>query len=360
MNVDYLIIGQGIAGSLLAWHLLQEGKRVLVIDNAAEGIASKVAAGIINPVTGRRYHTTWKADELHPFAFKTYEDIGAQLGSQYTYRKDIIEFFPTPEARNIFVHLVQEGNTYMSSYPDQNRFNEYLNYDFGCGQIAPAYATNLPLLLADIRKLLSQQNALLSEDFRHPDLELLGEGVRYGDIHAEKILFCEGALGPDNHWFRLLPFALNKGEALIVECRDLPAEHIYKKGFMLAPLPVQGTFWAGSSYAWENLDSGPSEAFLARTTQLLESFLRVPFKVLQHKAAVRPATVERRPFVGLHPMHPQIGIFNGLGTKGTSLAPYFASQFTNHLVHGAPLTPEADVKRFTRVLSKTPPATDNA
>ncbi|TCZ67318.1 NAD(P)/FAD-dependent oxidoreductase [Flaviaesturariibacter aridisoli] len=352
MNVDYLIVGQGIAGSLLASFLLREGKSVLVIDNGADAVASKVAAGIINPVTGRRYHTTWKAAELHAFALKTYTELGEQLGSEYIYRKDIIEFFPTPDARNLFVELARDGNPYMSAYSDQNRFNDTLRYDFGCGQIAPAYVTNLPLLLADVRRMLVQTQSLLAEDFRSDDLELSGDRVRYGNISAEKIFFCDGAAGAANPWFRMLPFALNKGEALVIECRDLPADHIYKKGFLLAPLPVQHTFWAGSSYAWNDLDSGPTEAFRTRTTALLEGLLHLPFTVLQHKAAVRPATVERRPFVGLHPTHPQIGIFNGLGTKGTSLAPYFAQQLVHHLLHDAPLTPEANVQRFSRLLSR--------
>ena len=352
MIVDYIIVGQGIAGSLLAWCLLQEKKRVLVIDNGADPVASKVAAGIINPVTGRRYHTTWKADELHPFAWKTYTDLGAHFGTEYIFRKDIIEFFPSADARNLFVQLVQEGNPYMSAYPDQNRFNEQVRHDFGCGQIAPAYVTSLPLLLADLRKLLLGQGALQAGAFRHEELRLTDDGVIYGAITAEKIFFCEGALGPENPWFRLLPFALNKGEALIIECPDLPSDHLYKKGLLLAPLPVQNLFWAGSSYAWDDLNSGPSEAFRSRTTALLENLLRVPFTVVQHKAAVRPATVERRPFVGLHPLHLQIGIFNGLGTKGTSLAPYFAQQLVNHLLHDAPLTPEADVRRFSRLLAK--------
>lgn len=352
MNVDYVIVGQGIAGSLLSWFLLQEGKRVLVVDNGADPVASKVAAGIINPVTGRRYHTTWKADELHPFAEKTYADLGAQFGAHYCFRKDIVEFFPNPEAREVFVSRVQDGNPYLSAYPDQNRFNDILHYDFGCGQIAPAYVTNLPLLLADVRRHLKQHEALREEQFRHEELTLLEDGIRYGDTVAQKIVFCEGALGPNNPWFRLLPFALNKGEALIIECRDLPADHLYKKGFLLAPLPVEHTFWAGSSYAWDELDAGPSEAFRNRTTAMLENFLRLPFSVIHHKAAVRPATVERRPFVGLHPQHPQVAIFNGLGTKGTSLAPYFARQLVNHLLHDAPLTPEADVRRFTKILAR--------
>ncbi|RYY97946.1 MAG: FAD-binding oxidoreductase [Chitinophagaceae bacterium] len=352
MNVDFLIVGQGISGTLLSWFLHRAGKSFVVIDNGADSIASKVAAGIINPVTGRRYQTTWKADELLPHAEKTYSELGAFFDTQYLFRKHIIDFFPSPAAREIFVERIQGGNTYMDAYPDQNHFNRHIKYDFGCGEIRPAYVTNLGLLLADWRKWLIDHNALLPETFEAERLQLSDDGVRYSDIRAEKILFCEGAPGNNNPWFHLLPFALNKGEALIIECPDLPNTHLYKKGFLLAPLPVQGTFWAGSSYAWEGLDEGPTEAFRLKTVQLLEATLQHPFKVLLHKAAVRPATVERRPFVGLHPLHQQVGILNGMGTKGTSLAPYFAQQLVNHLLHDAPLTPEADVRRFTRILSK--------
>lgn len=55
MTVDYLIIGQGICGTMLSWNLFREGKKVLVIDDGNEHTPSRAAAGIINPVTGRRY-----------------------------------------------------------------------------------------------------------------------------------------------------------------------------------------------------------------------------------------------------------------------------------------------------------------
>jgi glycine/D-amino acid oxidase-like deaminating enzyme len=62
--------------------------------------------------------------------------------------------------------------------------------------------------------------------------------------------------------------------------------------------------------------------------------------------------LERRPFVGLHPQQPALGILNGMGTKGASLAPFFANQLTSHLVHNFPIHDEADIKRFTKILSK--------
>jgi len=352
MNVDFIIVGQGISGTLLQWFLHQEGQSFMVIDNGSDRASSKVAAGIINPVTGRRYQTTWKADELLPFAVRTYGELGNFFGTTYLHPKSVIDFFPSAQARNIFVERVEAGNAYLSPYPDQNDYNPYVHYDFGCGRIHPAYVTSLGALLADWRGWLRREGRLREEHFAPELVQPEAEGVVYGDITAQKVIFCEGAPGDQNPWFRLLPFAPNKGEALFIECKDLPATHILKKGFLLAPLAEPGMFWAGSSYAWEDLESGPTEAFRLRTEALLDGMLRVPYKVLDHKAAVRPATVERRPFIGLHPGHPQIGIFNGMGTKGTSLSPYFAQQLVNHLLHGAPLTPEADVSRFSRLLSR--------
>lgn len=352
MSVDYLIIGQGISGTLLSWFLHQEGKTFMVIDDDRESTPSKIAAGLINPVTGRRYVATWMADTLHDFAKTTYRAIGEHLNTQLIWEKKIIDFFPTAQMRNAFVERIQEGADYLHPFPDQNHFNQHLHYDFGCGEISPAYTVNTSLLLADWRHHLLQQNAFRQAHFQVEELMVEEDGVQYGDVSAQKIIFCDGAAATQNPWFQLLPFSPNKGEALVVEIPDLPNGFIFKRGLMLAPLPVQGLFWLGSNYLWEWKDEHPSQTFFDQASTLLKNWIKQPYKILFHKAAIRPATVERRPFVGLHPQQPAIGICNGMGSKGTSLAPYFANQLVQHLLHGAPLTPEADVRRFSRILSK--------
>ena len=81
--------------------------------------------------------------------------------------------------------------------------------------------------------------------------------------------------------------------------------------------------------------------------------LKVPFTILDHLAALRPAVaVERRPFVGLHPTNDKIGILNGMGTKGCSLAPFFAKQLVDHLLYNEPIMADADLQRFKKVLSR--------
>jgi glycine/D-amino acid oxidase-like deaminating enzyme len=352
MQVDVLIIGQGICGTMLSWFLHKEGKRFVVVDNANPIAASKVAAGIINPVTGRRYVTTWMIEEVMPFAKAVYEEASTQLNTELIQPKSVIDFFPTPQMLHAFVERVKEDDTYLHSFPDQNHFNQHFNYDFGCGEIKPAYIIHISSLLASWRKMLSDKSLLLAEEFRLQDLEVGIDSIRFGDVKADKIIFCDGADGFANPWFSLLPFAPNKGEALIIKCEGLSNEHIFKRGLTLAPLPEPHTFWVGSNYQWEFSDDKPSQDFYKSTTQHLSNWLKKPYEVLGHKASIRPATLERRPFVGFHPQFPNIGILNGMGTKGASLAPYFANQLSQYIVHGLPIADDADVQRFRGILSR--------
>ncbi|HZH94750.1 MAG TPA: FAD-dependent oxidoreductase, partial [Flavisolibacter sp.] len=207
------------------------------------------------------------------------------------------------------------------------------------------------LLLAAWRKKLADSKALLPETFDATQLLIEKEAVTYKGISARKIIFCEGIAAMENKWFGLLPFSAVKGEALIVKCEGLPDDHIFKKGLILAPLPAPNTFWVGTSYQWTFENDEPSEQFIAQTISHLQHWLKVPVGVIAHKAAVRPATLERRPFVGFHPLHPNIGILNGMGTKGASLAPFFAHQLVQHLVDGFPLMNEININRFNRILS---------
>jgi glycine/D-amino acid oxidase-like deaminating enzyme len=352
MQVDYLIVGQGICGTMLSWFLYKEGKTFLVIDDKNENSSSKIAAGIINPVTGRRYAYTWMIDDVMPFAVQCYEEIGNHFNLKLVHQKSIIDFFPSPQMRIAFIDRLTENDTYLHSFPDQNHFNQYFNYDFGCGEIRPAYMVQLQLLLANWRKKLFELRSIKEEKFNADELQIEDGFISYQGVSAGKIIFCDGVDGTQNTWFQLLPFAPNKGEALIIECKDLTNEHIFKKGLVLAPLADEDLYWIGSNYQWEFENDQPSQQFYHHATAVLNGWLKKPYKILSHKAAVRPATLERRPFVGLHPQFQNIGILNGMGTKGTSLAPFFANQLTQHLVYNFPISPEADVHRFTRILSR--------
>lgn len=352
MYVDYLIIGQGISGTWLSYFFEKAKKSFLVIDNNSKNAPSKIAAGLINPVTGRRHVTVWMSDILFPFAWKSYNELGSQLGITAISRKDIVDFFPTPQMRESFILRVSEKNEHLLLPDSSMEFEKFFIYEFGFGLVKPGYTAHLETILPAWRQYLKEKNLIVEEDFIPADLLIHNKGITYQNITAQKIIFCDGNSGVDNPWFANLPFAPNKGEALTLYIGDLPDNFIYKKGLTLAPLAQKGEWWLGSAYAWEYDHKNPTDEFRTKAEQVLKDWLKVPYEITSHYAALRPATLERRPFVGIHPHYSSIGILNGMGTKGCSLAPYFASQLTDHLVSGSPISEDASVNRFSRILSR--------
>lgn len=352
MSIDVLIIGQGICGTFLSWLLQKENKSYLVIDNNYSNASSRIAAGIINPVTGRRLVTVWMADEVIPNAWKAYTELGNELGITAIFQRNIIDFFPNPFMREGFLDKINTGDQYVHAYPEQNHFNQLMNYEFGCGEIRPVYTVNLELLLPAWRKHLVEKSLLKEEEFELAALQVSPDHVQYNGITAQKIIFCDGVSSFENPYFKLLPFAPNKGEALVAEIPGLPDHNIYKKSMMMVPMAEKDMFWIGASYIWDFEDAGPTPEFREKTTQVLKEWLKVPFTIREHRSGLRPATLERRPFVGFHPSQPAVGILNGMGTKGYSLAPYFANQLVNHLCFGEKIVPEADINRFRKILAR--------
>lgn len=350
MRYDYLIIGQGISGTMLSWALMRRGKKVLVIDQSKPATATKVASGVINPVTGRRIMRSWQIEKIMPVSVGAYREMEALLGISFIKQCNIISFHTTPQMRNAFTEKMETETDYLSTPIQQDAYSSYFNYRYGVGEIGPSWHIDLHAVLQGWREYLRKMDALLETSFEHEQLRIEEEGVRYNDIHAQSILYSEGAAGFTNPFFRQLPFAPNKGQALIVEITGLPNDHIYKHGITLVPWK-ENTWWAGSSFEWNYPNAGPTPAFAEQTQAQLRDWLKLPYCVLDHIAAERPATVERRPFVGMHPQYKQVGIFNGMGTKGCSLSPYLALQFAAQLAGEAQVDPPTDVKRFERILT---------
>ncbi len=350
--VDYLIVGQGISGTWLSYYLQKEGLRILVIDNKSPNASSKIAAGLINPVTGRRHVEVWMADKILPFAWNAYNQLGNELGITAISQKNIIDFFPSPQMRLSFIQRVEEKGEFVYNKEEENQFRHLFNYDFGCGEIKPVYTAHVETLLPAWSEQLIEKKSLLQEEFEVAHLKMSGDKILYKDITATKIIFCDGISSTMNSIFSLLPFAPNKGEILIAEIPELPPTTVYKKGMMLVPLATPGLWWVGSNYEWKFDTADPTPEFREKTEQLLKDWLKIPFKITAHLCGIRPATLERRPFVGFHPLYPNVGILNGMGTKGCSLAPFFARQLVDSLCYHKPIFPEADIKRFSKILMR--------
>jgi glycine/D-amino acid oxidase-like deaminating enzyme len=351
MQIEYIIVGQGICGTSLSHYLLQKGIPFLIIDDAKNNTASKAASGVINPITGRRLVRTWMIEEVMPFAVDTYKNLEHLLNCKIIQQCNSIDFHTTPQMKLAFDERLPQEQEYLSAVSNEAALQQYFNYHFGAGEINPCWLIDVNILLKKWREKLVANSNLFETHFNVDELKIENEKVVYQNITASKIIFCDGVDGTNNPWFKMLPFAPNKGEALIVEIPNLPRTNIYKNGISIVPWK-DDLFWIGSSYEWSFSNNEPTEIFRKKTETILNNWLKLPYKIVEHFAAVRPANIERRPFVGLHPIAPQIGILNGMGTKGCSLAPYFANEFVEYLINQKPINPNADLQRFSKVLSR--------
>jgi glycine/D-amino acid oxidase-like deaminating enzyme len=347
-KLNILIIGQGISGTMLSWYFQQANVSFKIIDNNIPNTASKCAAGLINPVTGRRIVTTWMIDKIMPFAVNAYHQICKQLNIDVVREKEILDIFATQQMQDAFLNRVAEEAPYLSI---NNIKIDNLNHHLSVGTIAPAYIIGIKKIIENWLQYLQTNQLIVNEVYDEHLLEIQNETIVYQNQHYSHIIYANGVATAQSKFWKNLPFAPNKGEALIIKCETLNENFIYKKGLTIAPIGNQ-QFWVGSNYLWDDTNETPTEKFITETIHYLNETLKLPFTILEHKVGIRPANIERRPFVGLHPTFPQIGILSGMGAKGTSLAPYFANELVQHIISNKPLTLEADVLRFSKILQR--------
>lgn len=348
VQIDYLLIGQGISGTMLSHHLMDAGLKVLVIDEWNEATASRVASGIINPVTGRKITRTWLIEELLPYAEEAYAAIGQKVGKVVARDIELLTFHATEQMAQAWHERICEGEDYLRHITDTSAYSQHFEIRNGLGATSPAMLIDLPILLPAWRQYLKDNGCLRDEVFDMSRCEVTEQSVTYKDIKAKGLIFCNGIHAYDNPYFARLPHAPSKGEALTVRIPELPQTNIYKQGMTLVPLGGD-YFWVGSTFEWKFTDAGPTEAFIKKVTNALDGWLKLPYTIEEHKAAIRPASLERRPFVGMHPEITNVGIFSGMGTKGCSLSPYFARQFACFLTGKGDINPYADVRRFSKI-----------
>lgn len=344
---DFLIIGQGLAGTLLAYFLERAGKSVHVVDRYDERSATQVAAGIINPITGRRYVKSWRVDELIPFARDTYRELEARLGISIYHERNILRaLFNNREENDWLARTGEDGyKKYMLDAPGLEEYAEKTVPAYSYGEVQHSAQVDVGKLANACRTYLRQQGAITEAPFGYDKLEMPGGGVRYGEIEARTAVFCEGHRACENPFFNYLPFDGAKGEVLIVRIPQANFEKILRHRVFIVPLK-DGLYWVGATYGWKYEDDAPTDEGRQYLESRLGDFLKAPFEVVEHRAAIRPAVKGRRPFLGRHPEFPQLAIFNGLGTKGASLGPYWARHMADFLANNVILEEAVDIKRF--------------
>ncbi|HHB78161.1 MAG TPA: FAD-binding oxidoreductase [Saprospiraceae bacterium] len=349
-NHKILIIGQGLAGTVLAHQLLRKNFSVTVLDKGHKGISTSLAAGVINPVTGRRIVKSWLIDDLLPVAKRYYQEVGAELGISLWYELPALRLFTdTAMSNNWGIRMQNEGYGQYLDYVNHADMSPFpVKTNFGAGVIRHSARANISLMITRFREKWREEGRLIEAAFRQEDLAHGQAHLLYQGESYDKIIFCEGWEAMKNPFFVDLPFQVTKGEVLILRIPEMPQKNIIKKKVALVPLG-QELFWAGATNYWKFEDVKPTQEGKSWLKTELESILDIPYEVVDHLAAIRPTVRHRRPIMGFpsyleaNNVHAQIGLFNGFGTKGTSLVPFWAGKFISAMLGDAPLDKEVDV-----------------
>ncbi len=348
MQLRFLIIGQGLAGTLTGFRLERAGHRVHYVDAPGQTAASSVAAGIVNPITGRRYVKSWRIDELIPVARELYTEIGDALGVQLWYDLPLIRtLYNRGEENDWLARSADPGySPYMDDHPDTSVLAGTVEPVFAYAGIRHATRVDIGRMTALRREELLAKGLLDERPCAYGEIDPTGhDHILYRGERYDRVICCEGWRARHNPWFGYLPHGGNKGEVLIVRTGAPLLPVMFKHRVFIVPR-ADGTYWIGATSENRFGDDGPTEANRNFLAERLAEVLTVPYEIVEQQAAVRPTVRDRRMFIGPHPEHDRLFILNGLGTKGASLAPLGSRWLVEHLLEDKPLPAEVDIARF--------------
>jgi len=346
LKVDYLIIGQGLAGSCLALQLIKRGRSVFVFDEPEKNRASSVAAGLFNPVTGKLMTKTWKADKLFTYLQSFYAEAEDFLKSRFYYPFPLYRPFISVEEQNEWMGKSAEPGMmeYIESVFGSSTFSADVHDPFGGLLLKGCGYLDVPTFVKKTRDFLTLSHSFREAHFDESKVEFINSKISYGELVAGKIIFCNGLGSLQNHFFKSIPLRPLKGETLSIQIDDT-LERVYNRGVYVVP-SRPGVYKVGATYNTKDKNDGTTENGRAELVEKLNSLLRLSYKELNQDWGFRPTTPDRRPILGSHFTHPDLVMFNGLGTKGVSLAPYFSNQLADWLTHVGEIDEAVDIKRF--------------
>ena len=337
----------GIAGICYAETLYQNKKSFYVIDNKKPG-SSKIAAGIFNPTVLKRYNMTWNGEEFHKNAIIFFKKIENKYKNQIIFKNDILKVFSSFSDQNNWAVASQKPvlKEFLDSKIHTKKIKGVLT-EFGYGLVKKCGRISTLNLINEFKKKLNDN--YLIRDFDFSKLFSDNKKIVYNNIVSENIVFCEGYGITNNPFFKNLPVTGSKGEFLIVKISNFSLNKIIKRSSIFI-MPLENEhYWVGATY--DNLDkkNKPTQLKKEWLIEKLESIITLPYKIINHKASMRPTTIDRRPMIGFHPDYKNIYLLNGLGSRGILLAPTLSFWLYNYIYYGLPFPEEVDLNRFKEI-----------
>jgi glycine oxidase len=344
--LDYLIIGQGLAGSCLAHKLFKENKSYKIIDIVSNS-ASFISSGMYNPVVLKRFTPVWNAEIEIEKLIKEFNDFEVLLKVKLIYNSNLYRIFAN-EDEVITWKKKSEKNENLKPFLDPEIYdsvNPNITANFGMGRVYKSGKVFIRELLREFRKFLLSDNRLIDDIFDFNHLSNRISYYEYKGLKAKKIVFCDGYALKYNPYFCYLPMEGVKGETMVIHANGLGLTDIVKSKVFIMPME-KDYYYIGATYHYREVNDEISEEGQNELINNLNKFLNIDYKIIKRFAGIRPTVVDRRPLLGEHPEYKNMFIFNGLGSRGVMLAPLMAEELFNFMENSKELISEVNIKRF--------------
>ena len=344
-QVDYIVVGIGLAGISFCEQLKANKKTFVVFDDASQQ-SSTVAGGLYNPVVLKRFTPVWKCQEQLDLALSLYKKLEVELNVKLDYKIPVYRKFASLEEQNDWFTASDKPllSNYLSSKLIKNE-NPSVDAPFGFGEVLETGRIDVKTLMDAYKEHLLKTNSFMETAFNYEALKMEGGSIQYDHINAKHVVFAEGFGVTKNPYFKTVPLVPAKGELLIIKAPLLKIDYILKANAFLIPLSAE-FYIVGATYEWEDLSNATSKKAKEELLSKLKKLIHCEFEVVNQVAGIRPTVKDRRPLVGQHPAHKNLYVLNGLGTRGVMIGPYVAKQLYDFIEKRIPLDQEIDIARF--------------
>jgi glycine oxidase len=315
VSAPWTIVGQGLAGTCLAWEFWNYGMEFQLVDRENGG-SSRVAAGLINPVTGKNFEPTPRIGDFLPEALEFYIALEGLLETTFWHPLPILRL--AGDDKEWSKMLTKTSRPDVACWLSNNGAPVDVDAWLGALELSGGGRLDTRAFLDASREFFRQRGI-----YQHAD-------VSPGEAGGQRI-WCDGAAGLLGGRYGTHRCA--KGEILTLRAESWDQTRIrIGAGGWLVPLG-HGLFKSGSTYEWDQLDESPTEAGKEKvftTARRLGGEGNV--EVIAHEAGIRPILRRSEPLIG--PLGNGDWMFNGLGSKGSIFAPGMARRLKEWISEG--------------------------
>lgn len=331
---DAIIAGQGLAGTALAWILLQRGASVRLFDPGLPS-ASSVAAGLVTPVTGRALRADPDFEANKSLAAKHYISIEHRLRERFWFERPALRIATTPEqSERLTARLAATDSGLVSTgHGSALGWRSVIN----CADMPGAARLDVAAYVTASGQHFEKMGIIERSAIQPEDVMPAGEGVKARDYRARYLIWCRGYHDAGNPWLPENALSPAKGEIIHLRLegwQDRMVTHC--GGHWLMPRADDASFAFGATYDHADRDPAPTRAAREQLAATAAKLLRVSFEVVGQRAGIRPVGRQRRPVTGAHAVHRQILTLNGLGSKGVLWAPGEAAKLADLIMGKRP------------------------